>query len=102
MNRNLRVERVFPLGEYKTLRLGDDIENLPDDLMLRQEVIDNIRLMQLVQIELTHKRYLALAAEMSACKKLDDMIEFLELERDRTLKEITKLIKNGHIETTLE
>jgi hypothetical protein len=98
MNRSLKVERVFPLGEYKMLRLEDEINDLPESLMLRQEVVDCFRTLQLVQVELTHKKYLALSKKMSAFDKLETMIEFLENEREETLKEITRLIKNGKIE----
>lgn len=94
------MERVFPLKEYATLRLIDEIDELPDELALNPELVAEIRAMQLLQIELAHKRYLALHRNMAKFTSLDldELAAELEKLRDESLKHITKLIKNGKIE----
>jgi hypothetical protein len=57
MNRTLTAERVYVLGQYKTLRLTDSISNIPQELMNNKEFIDAVRLLQLMSLDRVYYTY---------------------------------------------
>lgn len=100
MKREIGVERTYPLGQYKNLKLRDYVHTestsleLSGKLAFNKELIDNIRFLQLVQLEVDYRRYLELAktaGEMS----FEDAMQMLENTKIDLLKEILEQIKNG-------
>jgi hypothetical protein len=96
MKRNLRIERLYSLGDYKNIKFYDEIEELPEEFTFNKEVISNIQFLQMLQIEQAHIRYMKLAAELSKHKNFEELETEIESLREKTLSELTKLIKNGN------
>ena len=58
MSRSLSVERVYNLGDYKSLRISDTINDIPtDSLDLNPEFVKLIRALQLYGIEKAYYTY---------------------------------------------
>ena len=90
MIRSLKVERQFWLRDYRHLKLIDDIVELPEGL--NQVLAEQINYLQLLTIELTFKRYAELTKTANTLKE-EEVLAFLEKERDATFKQIKDLIK---------
>ncbi len=64
MNRSIGIERVFNLGEYKSLRVSDHANDIPEELVVNKEFMDNLRYLQLVEIEKTYYTYVGLSKSL--------------------------------------
>jgi hypothetical protein len=87
MNRNSHVERVYPLGDYKTLRLSDDIIDIPMPLAMDKEFMGLVRYLQLVEVEITYRKYFELLKQTNAIT-VDEAMKFLAKVQEDTMGEI--------------
>lgn len=100
MKREIGVERTYPLGQYKNIKLRDYIHTESTSIELsgknafNKELIDNIRFLQLVQLEVDYRRYLEMARKAGELP-FEDAMEMLENIRIDLLDEIKEHIKNG-------
>ncbi len=89
-NRSLGIERVFNLGDYKSLRVSDTIDDLPIEVMFNDVFMDKVRYLQLVAMDLTYERYVEMTKKLPVSNA--DRIVFLEEERLNTMSEIKNLL----------
>jgi hypothetical protein len=94
MDRKLSIERIYNLGEYKSIHLGDEI-NIPEKYAMKEDICANIRYLQLVDVELAYTKYLQLAKQTQAMN-LDEAAKSLEETRLSTLETLKKLF-NGDL-----
>jgi len=92
MHRTVKMERMFSFGDFKHLKVFDDIVEIPD--ALNQRLVEEIEYLQLVTIEIAFKRYANLAKKANTLKE-EDVLKFLEEERDRTFTEIKSILKDN-------
>ena len=90
MKRSLTINRRFYLGDYRWLELTDTLVELPEGL--NQKLAEEINYLQLITVELAFKRYAELTKTANTLKE-EDVLAFLEKERDKTFTEIKSLIK---------
>jgi hypothetical protein len=98
MNRKLTTERLFSLGDYKNIKFTDEISDIPEKWFLNEEVINRLKYLQLIQIEMDHKNYAKLSSMITECATVDKMLEELEKLRQTTLQELLEKLTNGKIE----
>jgi hypothetical protein len=91
MTRTLGVERVFTLGNYKTIRFIDTIENIPEKLAFDAELVSKIRALQFITIEKDYRDYIATNKEVNAMS-FEDAITALDEERATTLEDIKNIL----------
>lgn len=91
MNRTLGIERVFTLGDYKSIRFSDTIENLPQEVMLNQELVDKIRYLQMLNVDSAYQRYAEMYRKLNVLPE-EEKMSFLIEEKLNTLDEIKKLL----------
>lgn len=58
MKRRVAIERVYNLGNYSSLRIVDEIDEIPQELMLKEEFAGNIRRMLLSGADRTYYEYI--------------------------------------------
>jgi hypothetical protein len=58
MKRTITTERIYQIRPYETIKVTDAIIELPDEVALNQEVYDKVRLVQLLGLDLSYRRYL--------------------------------------------
>jgi hypothetical protein len=94
MTRSLGIERVFNLGDYKSIRFNDFINNLPEKVALNNELVDSIRYLQLVNVELHYRQYVQLAKKIDKFGvNMQEAIDFLQSEKATTLEDIKTIFK---------
>jgi hypothetical protein len=65
MDRSIGLERVFSLGDYKSLRITDYSNGIPDELALDEEFVDKLRSLQLVSADKAYYEYSVMNSSMS-------------------------------------
>ena len=63
MNRKLSVERTYALRQYENIKLFDEIE-VPEELTYSAEFLEKLRGLQIIQLEITYRKYLNLAEKL--------------------------------------
>jgi hypothetical protein len=96
INRNLRVERTYALGNYINIKFTDEINNLPEKFITDPKALDTIRYLQFIQTELNYRRYIILANNLQIMEK-EQAIEELEKLRTDTINDIKTLLTNGDL-----
>lgn len=77
MSKTISVERLYTLGDYKNIKLGDTITDIPDNLAIDKNVIDSLRFIQFLDLELAYRKYLKLAEKFQG-KSIEDAIDLIE------------------------
>lgn len=92
MNRNLSVERTYSLGQYQNIKLYDNISELPEEVVFNSELINEIRFLQLIQLE-THFREYVKFYEKLHTMNTEEAMGYLQEIKLNTLDEIEQLFK---------
>ena len=98
MNRALKVDRLYNLGDYRNIHITDEITDLPEEYVTDSKVIELLRFMQLLETEKTFQKYLVLLKTHSAGKTAEESVGLLEQLQSDTMNELAKIIKNGNSE----
>ena len=81
MKRNLGLERVFKLGDFKSMRVSSDVLDIPEELALDNEFSANVRLLQLAEVDLAFYQYRVQAGALNGFETDEDRVaELLEQE----------------------
>ena len=104
MARQLKIDRRYSLGDYKYITLFDEIE-IDADLALDNSIINKIRFLQILSMEVAYRKYLRLILEYPhTAKDVEAGIKALEemqVQELNSLKDISKELSekvNGKIE----
>lgn len=97
MERTLRLERVYKLSDYNTLRVSDELLDLPEEVIKDENLVGLIRTLQLAGIEKTYQQYILWYKNYIVGKSQDDVIEFLVNTEKTTMKELKKLFDREEI-----
>jgi hypothetical protein len=91
MNRGLGVERTYQVANFEPIKFSDYINELPDELAFNNELVNRIRYLQFLNIEMSYRNYLLLAKSANQMP-IADAMAFLEEEKATTLDEIKSII----------
>lgn len=98
MNRSVTIERVYNLadyvGNYNTLRLSDQLAEIPENLMLNVKFIEKVRLLQFVNLERDYRRYLLLLSKLEKAD-LESGLEMLDKLKTSTMDELKTIISEN-------
>lgn len=97
MERTTSIERLYSLGNYKNIKLGNVIDNIPQGLWMRPEVMGSLSYLLMLSVETDFRRYQKLNQEIGGMS-LEESLEKLSDMRDDTYREIQDLIMNGETE----
>lgn len=91
MNRTIELERVYQLAPYQSIRLGDQLKDLPAKFSLNTELIRKLYFLMAINVEISYNEI------MNFYKELKEMPEnhisrFLEEKKINTMDEIKALI----------
>ncbi len=92
-SRNLSVERLYPLGDYKNIKFIDSINNIPYPLSLNNEFISLLSYLQIIEVEIMYRKYWELIKEVNTIK-VEEAMEYLEKIRLDTMGQIKVLLED--------
>jgi len=93
MNRVSQIDRLYPLGDYRNIRFSDTINDIPDKLAMDGKFMAAIRYLQMVEIEITYRRYGQLMGQVGTVK-LEEAMKILEDLRVETMGIIKAAIED--------
>lgn len=94
MNRTLSVERTYALAQYQNIKLYDSISDLPEEVLANTELVNKIRYLQLLQLEVDYRNYLKLV-EMTSQYDTSTIFQVLEEEKINTIDLIKDIFNKG-------
>jgi hypothetical protein len=77
MKGNLGLERVFKLGDFKSMRVSSDLLDVPAELMLDEEYVALTRLLQLVEVDRAYYQYRVQAGELNELENDEERVKTL-------------------------
>lgn len=92
--RKIEYLRTFFLGQFKNLKVGHTLEDLPEHIWTNPDAMELLSYSLLIATERDFRRYQVLVKEVGDLT-LEDGLAYLSDLRDETYKEIQKLLKNG-------
>jgi hypothetical protein len=94
MNRSIRYERLFPMGQYVNVKFSDEMNDLPEELCLNEDLMNKVRYLQMVEVELAYRIYLKLyeKSKTLVLEELAKSMEFLETEKETTINGIKAIL----------
>lgn len=93
MERNIGFERVFWLGDYRNIKITDLMVNVPERVVLNDELVGELMYYQMLTIEKAFRRYLQLAEQINTVTT-EEAIAFIESEKESALKKLTSILSN--------
>lgn len=110
MKRDLGVERIFPLGEYKNIKLSSTLRDIPEELAQNERVAGLLYLQQALSCEIVYRRYFDTLDYISknftkvvggkTVADSEEVMKFLMEEREQTLAELLEEIKKTNEKET--
>lgn len=98
MNRNLQVERLYSLGDYKNIKFTNGVNDIPQELALNEKVTELLFFQQALSCEIAYRRYYDLiekiSEEMTIVKNGRRVVDgeqalaFLQEQKETTMKEL--------------
>lgn len=92
MERELSLERLFKLGEFKLLTVTDNFSGIPEELAMNTEFMSDLRRLQLISADKAYYDYSVMAAEL---QEVEGDVAKAELLATVQLDLYTKLV--GHM-----
>jgi hypothetical protein len=92
MNRTLKTERLFPLGDFKNIKFADEMIDIPEKVCMDENLMSKLRYLQMIDVELAYRQYLDLIKKVGTIP-LEEAMKILLNEHTTTLQEIEKIIK---------
>ncbi len=74
MKRNLGLERVFKLGDFKSMRITSSFDDIPEELALDEEFMTKARLLQLVEVDRAFYQYRYQAGNLNEFENDEDRV----------------------------
>lgn len=91
--RNIKIERLYNLGDYRNIKLIEEINDLPDAIQFKESLMSKIRYYLLVSIEQGFYKYKNLAQKVASLSP-EEALAFLEEEKINTLDSLKEELLN--------
>jgi len=58
MNQNLKIKRIYNLGNYSNVEFTEEVNDIPEGLVYNKEVMYKVRKLMILNIERQYRSYL--------------------------------------------
>jgi hypothetical protein len=89
MKRNLSVERLFPLGDFKNIKFTSELENIPEEFATNEKAVGLLWLQMAYGCDIAYVKYYNLI-ESLAKTGIKEKLARLEEERQNVINELNK------------
>jgi hypothetical protein len=91
VKRSIGVERIYNLGDYNNIKLSEYLNDVPEDLWTNERFTNRVRLLQLLSLEATFRKYQALHESLNRLP-IEEALPKLEELSVGVMTEIKNLI----------
>lgn len=99
MEREIKLMRIFSLGQYQNLQVTSTLSNVPAELALDQNFVDKISKLMLIEIETNMNDYCMLREATRKGQSFEEVAVILE---DQRVSETEELFKNTNFNQYIE
>lgn len=92
MERTLYTERLYSLGDFKNIKFSTALTNIPEELAMNEKVVGLLYMQQFLGCEIAYRRYYDLIQKLTK-DNVQNVVEYLENERNQTMKELYEEIR---------
>lgn len=92
MQRTLSVKRLYSLGQFKNITFENVLSDIPEEMATNEKIVQLLYTQQYLACEIAYRNYYNLVERISK-EGVEDVLEFLENERNQTLTELYEEIK---------
>jgi hypothetical protein len=96
MERSLKTERLYNLGDYSNITFSDEISSIPERVTLNPELMGELQYLQMIGFELSLRKYKELMV-LAKTYDVEVILKFLEEERNETLDKIKSILTEDYI-----
>ena len=94
MNKTLRVERLYSLGDYKNIKITSELTDVPDTVWKDEEKVSVIEFSLLLDVESQFYKYMEMVKQQKGMTIEEVQSQILELKSD-TYDKLLNLLQNG-------
>jgi len=91
MKRTVGVERTFFISDYNVIKPMEVLSDIPEELVTDEKFIGKVRFIQLINLELTFKKYLILKEKLDQLSPMD-AITYLEDLKAKAMDELNQIL----------
>jgi hypothetical protein len=91
MKRTVGVERTFSVGDFNFIKPQEHLSDIPEEFLTDEAFINKVRFIQLLNLELTFKKYLVLKSNMDKLSP-EDAIASLEELKTKAMDELNQML----------
>lgn len=102
MNGRLGIQRIYSLGNYKNLQVTDVIEDIPEEYMLNEDFVNNLRMMQLLRSDKVYYDYVRTSPSFVDGITSEESIEAIEQASISTMEKLMKTVASNKSEKEIE
>lgn len=101
MERAIGLERTYSLGDYKSLKVSDFINDIPEELAVNEEFMNDLRSLQILGAERLYYAYAELSDNLSGLDGSQARLDYLDSLENETYTRIVNIIisENGKEES---
>lgn len=98
MKSSIGMERLYYLGDYRNIKVSSYISGIDHEVRLNQELMDDLRYLQMVEVEKTYYAYRLLARDIA--EENDNDRERLEVLKEFELDLLSSIRLSISVEET--
>lgn len=91
MRRTVGVERTFAIGDMNFIKPMEQLTEIPEELATNETFINKVRFLQLINLDLTYRKYLALKRKIDIMSPTDAIAE-LERLKSNAMDEMNQIL----------
>ena len=91
MKRTIGVERTFYISDYNVIKPLETLTDIPEELATDEKFVGKVRFIQLLNLELTFKKYLILKEKTDQLSPMD-AIAYLEELKAKATDELNQIL----------
>lgn len=94
MNRSSTVKRLYPTERYGNIEFTDRLDDIPEEVCLNKDLLEGIRYLQMISMELAFRRYLDLIEKVHTVEAAEILagINYLKSEQESVTEYIESLL----------
>ena len=101
MKRDLGIERLYPLGDFKNIKFSTVLRDVPEELAKNEKVVGLLFMQQSISCEIAYRKYYDMVNKIVK-DKIENVLEYLEQQREQTMAELYKEITKGNEQSNTE
>ena len=94
MKRDLGIERLYPLGDFKNIKFTTILRDIPEEIAQNETIVSLLFLQQAITCEIGYREYFSMVDKI-AKEKIQDVMSYLQEQREQTYLQLYEEIRKA-------